>query len=76
MERADMEKIVNYCEEEIRENIDKYRILYEDETIGALPADPSDMLAGYTEALQNLDPEVVEKAFGLIADAYFVTVKD
>ncbi|MBQ8790057.1 MAG: hypothetical protein IJZ51_01955 [Ruminiclostridium sp.] len=47
-----------------------------DDTVGALPADPSDMLAGYTEALQNLDPEVVEKAFGLIADAYFVTVKD
>ena len=35
MERADMEKTVNYCEEEIRENIDKYRILYEDETIVA-----------------------------------------
>ncbi|MBQ2798841.1 MAG: hypothetical protein IJF09_05585 [Ruminiclostridium sp.] len=47
-----------------------------DDTVGALPADPSDMLAGYTEALQNIDPEVVEKAFGLIADAYFVTVKD
>lgn len=47
-----------------------------DDTVGALPADPSDMLAGYTEAFQNIDPEVVEKAFGLIADAYFVTVKD
>lgn len=47
-----------------------------DDTVGALPADPSDMLAGYTEALQNLDSEVVEKAFGLIADAYFATVKD
>lgn len=44
-----------------------------DDTVGALPANP---LTGYTEALQNLDPEVVEKAFGLIADAYFVTVKD
>lgn len=47
-----------------------------DDTVGALPANPSDMLAGYTEALQNIDPEVVEKAFGLIADAYFATVKD
>lgn len=48
----------------------------EDDTIGALPVDPSDMLAGYTEALQNLDPETVEKALGLIADAYFATAKN
>ncbi len=47
-----------------------------DDTVGALPADPSDMLAGYTEALKNLDPETVEKAFGLVADAYFATVKE
>ncbi len=47
-----------------------------DDTIGALPADPSDMLAGYTEALQNIDEKTVEKVFGLIADAYFATAKN
>ncbi|MBP3923146.1 MAG: hypothetical protein J6D27_09275 [Ruminiclostridium sp.] len=47
-----------------------------DDTVGALPADPTDMLAGYTEALKNLDPETVEKAFGLVAEAYFATVKE
>lgn len=35
MERADMEKMVNYCEEEIRENIEKYKILYDDDMIVA-----------------------------------------
>ncbi|MBQ3409507.1 MAG: GNAT family N-acetyltransferase [Clostridia bacterium] len=35
MERCDLEKIVNYCEEEIRENIDKYKLWYDDENIVA-----------------------------------------
>lgn len=35
MERADMEKIVNYCEEEIRDNIDKYNLLYDDDKLVA-----------------------------------------
>ena len=35
MERNEMEKIVNYIEEEIRENIDKYNLVYDDDTLVA-----------------------------------------
>ena len=35
MEKSEMEKLVNYCEEEIRENIDKYKLVYNDEILVA-----------------------------------------
>lgn len=35
MERNEMEKIVNYCEEEIRENIGKYKLVYDNEILVA-----------------------------------------
>lgn len=35
MERNEMEKLVNYIEEEIRENIDKYNLVYDDDTLVA-----------------------------------------
>ena len=35
MEKNEMEKLVNYCEEEIRENIDKYKLVYDDELLVA-----------------------------------------
>lgn len=36
MEKNDMEKAVNYCEEDIRENIEKYRVVYADCKIAAM----------------------------------------
>lgn len=35
MERNEMEKLVNYIEEEIRENIDKYNLVYDDDILVA-----------------------------------------
>ncbi len=50
--------------------------MMEDETITTLPSNPTDMLAGYTEILQNIDDETFEKVFAVLADAYFETAKN
>ena len=36
LEKNEMEKIVNYCEEDIRENLNTYRLIYDEEQLVAI----------------------------------------